>query len=477
MYERGAKEVLSLVTKDILTENDPSLIQVPEVIYFHMGYGKKAENKDKKLAITDEEAKFWLDYLKLSRFRDSNPAGVNEEPGEDSSQSGEEPMIIDFPTQEDTQAFDEDIVDPIDSGLQIPEKGSYIMFFSILLMFDKKRRSRHAVNVQDKKPGPNKVSDFLLFWIIPYLMNYSERKVTEIIKHNTAKGKASPLTVKKSTMDIFHAVVTMNREMSPEQKDRLEEKYRKYYGTKLLETEYTLLASEKTAPIILVPMEYQVSKTILPAIIKDLGKRESWKKIGRYSFTDEFLSRFLQNREIQKDFFDSMKDMKRRQVIDYGIILPDEKTFQELQEILVRDHADTLSHEECQSQGRHFIVPRVGLVKHLDKVYKNVIVAFSYLQGKHVFEIYPNLLCLKGHVDTTNLQLLSFFSSLFWPLRFLCFTSMVSFTGFNTDNKPIILGHRDSGLRQSKSIHSDEGLKAQKTFFEKKTSICIMLSL
>lgn len=190
--DRGAKDVLSRVAKHICESKDPSLLQVPEITYFHMGYGKKSANKKFQMAINKEEADVWMGFLNLSRFtREKNP-----EEGTSTSVEEEVPMEIDdidFPTPRDTQALDvedhdsEDSVGPNDSGLQIPLKGSYVLLFSILLIFfDKTKKQEKSATSTDDEPkiGANKVSDFLLFWIIPYLLNYNHQKVREIIKHH-----------------------------------------------------------------------------------------------------------------------------------------------------------------------------------------------------------------------------------------------------------------------------------------------------
>ena len=172
--DRGAKDVLSRVAKHICESKDPSLLQVLEITYFHMGYGKKSENKKCQMAIDEEEAEVWMGFLNLSRFaREKNPQ--NTEEGTPTSVEDEVPMEIDdidFPTPRDTQALEvedhdsEDSVGPNDSGLQIPLKGSYVLLFSILLIFfDEKTKQGKSTTLTDDEPkiGANKVSDFLLF--------------------------------------------------------------------------------------------------------------------------------------------------------------------------------------------------------------------------------------------------------------------------------------------------------------------------
>ena len=61
LKDRGAKEVLGLLAKDILRSKDYSLFQVPEITSFHMGYGKTSENKRTNMAINEFEAKAWME--------------------------------------------------------------------------------------------------------------------------------------------------------------------------------------------------------------------------------------------------------------------------------------------------------------------------------------------------------------------------------------------------------------------------------
>ena len=397
--DRGAKEVLSRVAKHMCETKDSSLFQVPEIVYFYMGYGKKSENKKCQMAIDKEEADVWMGFLNLSRFsRERGPAEENEEsvqeetlPAEDDDQStpmeGDIPMEIDFPTPMDTQALDledtqvldyEESVNPNDSGLQIPLKGSYILLFSILLIFfEKKTRKKSSSSTADEpKIGANKISDFLLFWILPFLLNYSHRKVREIVKHHKeVNGRDFNNIVKKSTFEIIQDAMT-SCNVPTELKLAIMNKYKDFYGTEQLEYEYNLLATESGAPIILVPKRYKVRQ--MPANLEDIGRR--WRELGDVKLLDEFISKLVKSKEIQKDFFYSLPlFLKNRQGVDYAILLPDEKTFEELIGELENNSAESFSRPKIVPKGgRNLITPRIGLVTSTEK---HLAVCFSCLQG------------------------------------------------------------------------------------------------
>jgi len=382
--DRGAKEVLSRVAKHICESKDPSLLQVPEITYFHMGYGKKSENKKCQMAIDKEEADVWMGFLNLSRFtREKNP-----EEGTSTSVEEEVPMEsddVDFPTPRDTQALDvedhdsEDSVDPNDSGLQIPLKGSYVLLFSILLIFfDKTKKQKKSATSTDEEPkiGANKVSDFLLFWIIPYLLNYNDLKVREIVKHHRqVKGHIFTKTVKMSSLKIIEEAMS-SCQVSPELKQTIKSKYKDFYSTEKLECEYNLLTTTDDKPVILVPKRYKVSK--MPAALEDIGTR--WRELGDVKLIDEFVSKFIKNKAIQKDFlYDSLPLLTFRQGVDYAILLPDEKTFSEVIGHLENDSSEYFSLRRVTSKGgRNLITPRIGLVKNTEKY---LAVCFSYFQG------------------------------------------------------------------------------------------------
>ena len=384
--DRGAKEVLSRVAKHICESKDPSLLQVPEITYFYMGYGKKSVNKKCQMAINKEEAEVWMGFLNLSRFtREKNP-----EEGVSTSVEEGVPMEIDdidFPTPRDTQALEdtqqvefhdsEDSVGPNDSGLKIPLKGSYVLLFSILLIFFDKKKQKMSENSTDDEPniGANKVSDLLLFWIIPYLLNYSHRKVSEIVEHHKrANGRSFSKTVKISSLKIIEDALS-SCQVSPELQRAIKTKYKDFYGSEQLEHEYNLLATRDDEPVILVPKRYKVSK--MPAELEDIGK--SWRKLGDVKLIDEFMSKFIKDKEIQKDFFYSLPRLANRQGVDYAILFPDERTFSEVIENLEKESAEYFTcPKHFEKEGRNLITSRIGLVKNTEK---NLAVAFSYFQG------------------------------------------------------------------------------------------------
>jgi len=244
-------------------------------------------------------------------------------------------MEIDFPTQADTQALEpqeeetsDDFVSPRKSGLEIPLKGRYILLFSILLIFfAKKKKKEEASNSEGVKIGPNKISDFLLFWILPYLLSFNHGKVINIIQHYRASGHQLQFTqfVEKSALDIIRESFA-SCEVSTELKEIILDKYKDYYGTEQLVSKYKLLKTKDDTPIILVPKHYVVKQ--MPAVIDDIGK--NWRALGNVTLLDEFMNMFIKNKEIQEDFLYSLRDLKNRQGIDYSILLPDEDAFNEL---------------------------------------------------------------------------------------------------------------------------------------------------
>lgn len=405
--DRGAKEVLSRVAKHICESKDSSLFQVPEITYFYMGYGKNSENKKCQMAIDKEEADVWMSFLNLSRFSRERDATEEDEQstaeGEESRERDpaeeddgpasvveETPMEIDFPTPRDTQALDledtqvldpEDSVNPGDNGLQIPLKGSYMLLFSILLIFFEKKNRKKSERSTDDEPkiGANKISDFLLFWSLPYLLNYTHRKVREIIKHHKeVNGRDFNKIVRMSTSEIIYEAMS-SCEVSSALKRAIMTKYKDFYGTEQLEYEYNLLATANGAPIILVPKRYKVTQ--MPAELQDIGSR--WRELGDVKLFDQFMSKFIENKEIQKDFLYSLPLLTNRQGVDYAILLPDEKTFNELIGVLENRSAEYFSRysdrEFFPKGGRNLIIPRIGLVTSTEK---HLAVCFSYLQGK-----------------------------------------------------------------------------------------------
>ena len=382
--DRGPKEVLARLTKDILnskTSEQCVLFQVPEIPYVHMGYGKASENKKHNMAITENEAKVWMNFLDLSRHK--KPGEVLRE--------GESPMEEDvtFPTARDTQAFEfergdtEELVDPSNSGLKRRVKGSYLLFFSILLIFFDKKNPRKnpplaPTSKCKAKIGANKISDFILFWILPYLLNFTHQKVNAINEHHGRKSEEEGVpvftvpTVEKSAMDIIQEAM-LSCKVPIKLEKALVEKYRQYYSSDKLKRKYNLPATKGHTPIILVPLGYQVDD--MPVEIDDLGTR--WREIGDVHLVDAFISKFIENEEIQTDFLNSIGYLKDTFATDYGILLPDEDTFTGLIQTIEDKHPDIFRHLPIPCQGQHLDV-RLGLVKNTEK---NQSVCFSYFPG------------------------------------------------------------------------------------------------
>lgn len=227
--------------------------------------------------------------------------------------------------------------------------------------------------------GANKISDFLAFWMLPYLLNYTQRKVQEIETHYKAQKKdpqSHVKTVKKSTMDIVaDATQSMPAEILPKLKERLE----KYYSAEKLEKEYTLLKCEDGSPVVLVPLQYvfDTSKGH-PLRMEDLG--QFWDCDGQVLSRREFLNAFIRNRKVQKDYFECMKDAKFRQGVNYSIIFPDKAAFEFLLKKVRNADPNVLTTlKDAKSQGRGLISPRHTVVKCNEQ---NLVVCFAYFQGK-----------------------------------------------------------------------------------------------
>ena len=380
--DRGPKEVLSRLANDILSSKEHSLFQIPEIPYVHMGYGKKSETKKHNMAITENEAKVWMKFLDLTRHK--------QDGGE--LRGHETPMEVDVTLPnpdrpEEYHAFEleegaaEELIDPTCSGLKRIIKGSYLLFFSILMIFFEKKNAKPATSTKGKEPsiGANKISDFLLFWILPYLLNFTHQKLTDIYAHHKRKSEEEGVpmftvpVLEKSTMDIINDIIK-SCQVPIELEKTLIEKYRKYYGTEQLGRKYNLPKTRSHTPIILVPLSYKVVD--MPVEIEDLGTRQTWKTIGNVSLFKEFINKFVENVEIQSDILHSFGYLKERFAVDYGIIFPDEATFNKLIANIEEDHPNIL--KRLPEQGRDLLQPRLGLVKHSDG---NQTVCFSYLPG------------------------------------------------------------------------------------------------
>lgn len=356
--EMSPSKVLGLVTKDILKSKDPSLFQVPEITCLHMGYGKNSKNKEGRMAISEKDAKNWLDVLMLpfSQFQTN-----------DQMQAAEE--TVDFP-------FDETVY-PQDSGLQIPQKGSLILLFSILLHHSKKKGPRKKMSSPNKKVriGANKISDFLSFWILPYLLNFTQRKVEEIMRHHGANGNDPSLvkTVKKSAWDIISEAT----QSKPDHLSKLKEKLELYFNEKLHD-EYTLLQCGGS-PVVLVPLSCVYKEKDDPLWLDDIGRK--WTSRGKTLSTGEFFRAFIKSKEIQMDYFKCMEIAKLRIGVDYAIVFPDQEAFK----LFFHNMRSTcpalteLQKVEIQGKGMKSPLTYHGVVKCSGQ---NVITCFTYFQGK-----------------------------------------------------------------------------------------------
>lgn len=376
----GAKEILGRVTKDILKRKDDLLFQVPEIMYLHMGYGKKSGNKKGKMALTAEEGEFWRSFLDLSRFAScASPRSEESSSGDDLEEG--EPREGSFSTEEnrETHHLQQDEVPSGDSGLQIPLKGRYMLLFSILLMFfvkKKKKKGKRSGSVE-AKIGLNEISDFMLFWILPYLLNFNHRKVQEVKKHHEVRGFEFLEFVKKSASEVIRESFA-SCSISDEPREVILQYYKKYYGTEQLDHDYDLFKTSDDTPLVLVPKRYIIKN--MPVTLEDIGL--VWEKFGRDPLFSEFIDLFIKDREIQKDFLYSLEDLKHRQGIDFAIILPDEPTFNELTGHLEEECADTFIRPK--QIGRSLISPCIGLIKDQQK---DLVVCFSFFQGHKSLQV------------------------------------------------------------------------------------------
>ena len=243
-------------------------------------------------------------------------------------------------------------------------------------------------NEDEPKIGANQVSDFLIFWIIPYLLSYTQKKVREIVKHHQEHNRREfRSTCKKSSFDVIKEAMSTCG-FPAELKTTILSKYKDFYGTEQLEYEYDLLKSPENTPVILVPKRYKVTQ--MPVELEDIGNK--WRELGDVTLPKLFVSKFIRNREIQRDFLHSFPLLSNRQGVDYAIILPDEDTFLEI----IRDLEETsrdifIPPKVYPKGGRDFIVPRIGLVTTRDK---HLSVCFSHFQGKLAVCRYKIFYCL-----------------------------------------------------------------------------------
>lgn len=412
--EMGAKKVLSLVTKDILESKDYTLFRVPEITCLHMGYGKKSANKEGKMAMSENDAKAWFSVLNFSTLllqKHDQEKSYDAPTGRSTQvEEGTEAIEIDFQTRRTSQDYMyDDTVSPDYSGLLIPQKGSRILCMSILILNSdfKSQKERKKSNymyfenseseewhpedlataddseddgIEPKgKIGANKISDFLSFWTLPYLMSYTQRKIHEITKHHEVRNRnpqSHIKTVKKSAWDI----ITEATQSKPEFLPKLKEKLEKYYTSEKLQEEYTLLKSNDGSPIVLVPLQYVFhTGEAYPLRLEDLGRKWVWD--GRVLSNKEFLlTAFVEKREVQMDYFDCMKDAKLRQGVDYAFIFPDRAEFEVFLKEVRNSNPNVLTVlKHVKSQGRGMVSPFHSVVK---CGRENLVVCFSYFQGK-----------------------------------------------------------------------------------------------
>lgn len=370
--EMSPKKVLGLVTKDILKSKDPSLFQVPEITCLRMGYGKNSFNKEGRMAISKKEADTWLDVfnsLRRSEISQKVQSGAQVEATEDS----------------DDSPFD-DTVHPGDSGLHIPQKGSLILLMSILILHSRKTRQRKKSDSSDgtyktkRRIGANKISDFLSFWILPYLLNFTQRKVQEIKKHHLARKKDPQTlvkTVKKSAWDI----ISQATQSKPETESKLKKKLELYFHEELY-VKYTLLECDGS-PVVLAPLSYVYEENKSPLRLEDIGRKWA-SRDGELLSSESFMAAFVESKDIQLDYFNCMETAKLRTGVDYAIVFPDVGAFQ-LFFNNVRAVLPVLTDlQKIESQGRNMQSPIVyhAVVKCSGQ---NLIVCFTYFQGKLSF--------------------------------------------------------------------------------------------
>jgi len=395
--ELGAKKVLSLVTKDILETKDYTLFQIPEITCLHMGYGKKSANKEGKMALSKSDAKTWFSVLNGSALR----LQKLDQPGRDTQvEEATEAVEIDSRPRDTSQIYD-DTVSPCYSGLLIPQKGSRILCMSILILNSEVMSQKCSESeewcpenfatgdeseddgIEPKgKIGANKISDFLSFWTLPYLLNYTQRKIQDIEKYHKAE-KRDPQshikTVTSSAWDIIREATHSKPEFQPKLKEKLE----KYYTMDKLQKEYTLLKGNDGSPIVLVPLQYMFhTGNAHPLRLEDLGRRWEWE--GRVLTSKEFLvDAFVEQREVQMDYFNCMKDAELRQGVDYAFIFPGKDEFDFFHKEVMKANPNVLTKlKHVESQGRGLISPRHSVVKCSEE---NVVVCFSYIQGKFCY--------------------------------------------------------------------------------------------
>ena len=119
------------------------------------------------------------------------------------------------------------------------EDRTFFCFESFLIFYDKKKKKINSTRSNEDEPrtGAKKVSGFLLFWIIPYLLSYTHQKVREIVKrHQDQNRREFRSTRKRFSFDfIKEAMSTCG--FPAELKTTVLSKYKDFYGTEQLEYE------------------------------------------------------------------------------------------------------------------------------------------------------------------------------------------------------------------------------------------------
>lgn len=188
-------------------------------------------------------------------------------------------------------------------------------------------------------------------------------------------GERNPCTletVEKSAWDI----ISQSRREIP---SKLKEKLGKYYGDKLY-SKYMLLKCDGS-PIVLVPLSCVYHGRNVPVCLEDIGTKWTSNE-GRLMSREGFVHAFVRSREIQMDYFKCMNTVKLRTGVDYAIVFPDRDAFESFLRTVRRTDSNILKDlQELKCQGRGMKSPHMyhAVAKCSDQ---NVIVCFTYLQGK-----------------------------------------------------------------------------------------------
>ena len=119
------------------------------------------------------------------------------------------------------------------------EDRTFFCFQSFLFSLTRRKRKINSTRSNEDEPrtGAKKVSGFLLFWIIPYLLSYTHQKVREIVKrHQDHNRREFRSTCKRSSFDFIKEAMSTCR-FPAELKTTVLSKYKDFYGTEQLEYE------------------------------------------------------------------------------------------------------------------------------------------------------------------------------------------------------------------------------------------------